>query len=167
MVIYILTSGVYSDYQIEGVYSTKEIAEQQKALLLWKNENDDSIQIEEYELDKPLAYVRGLEVGMTREGEAYMVRKAIFNLSEGKPKFELLFNRKEVLLINKVHTEERERAIKVTNALRIMLLANDMFHAEGEKMTCPLCSGTGLEGENLCPGCKGHGKVPVKLPFDS
>lgn len=50
---YVVTSGAYSDYRIEGVFSTKEKAEIFKKYLE-KDGFSDYPEIEEYELDKPI-----------------------------------------------------------------------------------------------------------------
>lgn len=45
MIVYVVTSGEYSDYRVEGIYSTRELAELAAATITDANE------IEEYELD--------------------------------------------------------------------------------------------------------------------
>jgi hypothetical protein len=54
--LYVVTSGTYSDYHIEGVFSTRELAEKwidevrvKRGTSYWYNAHND---IEEYELDK-------------------------------------------------------------------------------------------------------------------
>jgi len=151
MIVYVVTSGEYSDYSIEAVFSTKEKAEAYKADMEWVG--SEKADIEEWEVDT-LRERRALEVGMTREGETYMVRKTL--LPRGH---EIIFNGKETLLLNVVATEEEERAVKVTNELRTRLIALSAWHYKGEKIPCPSCNGRGLKGEVLCPVCKGHGKI--------
>jgi DNA polymerase IIIc chi subunit len=46
--IYVITSGEYSNYQVDAVYSTKELAED------FIQHNGDDYCIEEYDLDKPI-----------------------------------------------------------------------------------------------------------------
>lgn len=46
--IYVITSGEYSDYQVNAVYSTKELAED------FIQHNGNKYCIEEYDLDKPI-----------------------------------------------------------------------------------------------------------------
>lgn len=52
--IYVITSGEYSDYRVDAVYSTKELAED----FIQHNGNDYCI--EEYDLDKPIIRERKL-----------------------------------------------------------------------------------------------------------
>lgn len=49
MTLYVLTRGEYSDYRIEGIYSTRELAERYEKFLP-KSQNP---YIEEWEIDKP------------------------------------------------------------------------------------------------------------------
>lgn len=130
-IIYVLTSGEYSDYSIEGVYSSKEKAEIQKVLFDWKwvNGLSDSSRIEEWELDKPLSPQKAIAVGMTKEGNAYYVDRLVVDLADGKPQYELFSSEGVgVLLTNTVITEDRKKAVKVTNELRTRLIARDLWH---------------------------------------
>lgn len=152
MIVYIVTSGEYSGYRIEAVCSTKEKAQAYVKDLKWV-EDDRSIDIEEWEVDIPREE-KAIEVGMTRDGEAYMRIRTI------KPRgHELIYNGEQVLLLNTVATDDEERAVKITNELRTRLIALDRWHTEGEKVTCPSCGGKGLNGQELCSVCNGFGKV--------
>ena len=51
MTLYVLTSGEYSDYHIEGIYSTREQAERYKRL--FPRDDYYAADIEEWETDKP------------------------------------------------------------------------------------------------------------------
>lgn len=152
MIVYIVTSGEYSSYRIEAVCSTKEKAQAYVKDLKWVKD-DRSIDIEEWEVDIPREE-KALEVGMTRDGEAYMVERTL-----GQRGYKLFSNTEEVLLLNTVPTDDEERAVKITNELRTKLIALDQWHYEGEKVTCPSCGGKGLNGQELCSVCKGFGKV--------
>lgn len=48
MKVYLLTSGEYGDYRVQGAFASIEDAE--KAKLLWGLEDDDSAQVEELEV---------------------------------------------------------------------------------------------------------------------
>ena len=150
----------YSDYSIEAIYTSEDKAEEYVTLLKWQDKGE-SVGIEEWEVDSPRSPQKATKVGMTKDGNAYFIRKVIAP-KLGAKRYELFSNGEEVLLTNIVITEDAKRAVKVTNELRTRLIAGNRWHAEGETETCPKCKGTGLFGEDtLCPKCKGKGKVPT------
>jgi len=71
--VYIVTSGEYSDYGIDAVFSTKELAEQAQKLVPFSN-------IEEYELDIGAEEMRNgmfpFVVKMDREGSANAISRS-------------------------------------------------------------------------------------------
>ena len=92
--IYIITSGDYSDYSIEAVFSTREKAEE------YLQYHDDEYRIEEYELDKDIE----------REEGSWMVR---IGLSDNKVRVEKHFSVfKDSILMNTVCLKETKYSMK-------------------------------------------------------
>lgn len=156
--IYMLTSGCYSDYRVDGIYSAEELALKQKELLDWTGGDAD---IEEMELDELVGEAKGFHVAMFDNGDVDVVNPIIVNLVNGKPKHSVC-NRfgARLMLSNNVVTEDETVAVKVTNELRARLIAQNLWYDGSEKITCTECKGTGLENKDKhCERCKGYGKV--------
>lgn len=113
MKVYVVTSGSYSDYGINAIFSTPELAE------LYKNNynkaNPGDADIEEWELDKPIPE-NGYTVRMTQNGIADV--SINFNASWGF----WCFTRENKLVWN-IQILDKERAIKVVNEKRAQILA--------------------------------------------
>ena len=94
MIVYVLTSGCYSSYRIEGIYSTEEKARKQKEIAEWAQDDNwtSDLEIEEWELDEFIAG-KSITVGMDRDGNSYMVRK-----SAAKRGYEVFFNGEKFVL---------------------------------------------------------------------
>lgn len=120
-IVYIVTQGQYSDLSIKGVFTTRK-----KAQTFIDNEGDMNEYIEEFELDKSL---RPLETILTPcmelNGDVRIVLKR-----RDKPENVILtrfgkdYYDKNHYLICDVVTDDEERAIKVANERRTMLIAN-------------------------------------------
>lgn len=127
--VYIVTQGQYSDLSIEAVFTSKE-----KAQAFIDNEGDMNEWIEEFELDKklrPLSTI--LTPCMEKNGDVRIVLKR-----RGKPDDVTLtrfgidyYNKKNHYLICDVVTDDEERAIKVANERRTMLIANGEWPTSG------------------------------------
>lgn len=133
--IYVVTSGSYSDYGIEAMFSTKENAD----LYIGDRERDgwDGVNVEEYELDAGMDVVRrGIKdytVDMNRAGEV------IDEVRESWPSSEVVdvgYYRDEQwhwrpALIDTwkfvIRCESKEQAIKVANERRTRLLATEQW----------------------------------------
>ena len=121
--IYVLTSGDYSDYHINGVYSSRELAQAFIDAVEREYPYSDYM-IEEYDLDE---YADELKRGyhlwfvrMKRDGlvlEAYEVERSYImdHLSEDASRD----------LVNRCLAKDKEHAIKITNERRIQFLANE------------------------------------------
>jgi len=124
--VYIVTSGEYSDYKIEAVFSDKGKAEEfvevcDKAITYY----DKYYKIEEYYLDIPKEQLFYTEVYMGEDGGVHAACLevasqhidmgndfGVFRLYGGVPCFKWV-----------VKTHDRERAIKVANEKRAQILA--------------------------------------------
>lgn len=58
MKIFVITEGSYSDYHIEALFSTEELAKQYLVLKYGEHNFNDCNNIEEYELDSGEEYIR-------------------------------------------------------------------------------------------------------------
>ncbi len=153
--IYVVTIGSDEDYQIDGIYSTLELAKKYTKLQSWAGKDDGNYgEIEEWELDAPSGDVKALAVWIDKEGKTIQVYPTLVNLSKEKLLHYLFFDfDRGVKLSNVVITEDKQRAIKVTNELRTRLLACDQWYPP-----CFQCGGVGRKNNTLCSRCKGHGK---------
>ena len=111
MNVYVVTTGDYSDYHIEAIFSTKELADE------YVRRGGDEYEVDEWELDTPIpdALIR---VSMFLDGRVDAVEK-----NKGSHmSTESLFVDGE-LLIWYVKADSEDRAIKVANEQRIQILA--------------------------------------------
>lgn len=125
MKVYIVTSGVYSDYGIEAVFSSVEKAQafidKGKKKGEYGSEYNDA-HIEEYELDRPEEDWCTITVRMGKDGD---VKEWYFNYN-GESGF-LCFDINKNLVWG-VKTDDETRAIKVVNEKRIQILAQDLWN---------------------------------------
>lgn len=118
--IYVVTQGEYSDYGIVGVFSSKEMAEEVAVL-----ENNDSWQdarIEEYELNDPALSRIRIRVDMQKDGT--VVSALPVNSGAG---FRGYKNEETMIWI--ARTDDVQRAVKKTNEMRTLLLANNLWRS--------------------------------------
>ena len=119
-IIYVVTSGVYSDYGIEGVFSTREMAEE--AAVLYSDEFNEA-RVEEHCLDEVPDHPKGLVPWMVSfdiDGNSEAERRALpmnFDCSVipqigggGR-------------MMTKVWARDEQRAIKIANERRIATIA--------------------------------------------
>ena len=113
--VYIVTSGEYSDYCVEGIFSTKEKAKDLKKVV------DGNNPIKEYELDKPIyGWMFAVRIEMDIEGNTT-------HSSYLKQRVNMRFDKyfyNGYLHID-IKSDSLERAIKVVNEKRIQILANN------------------------------------------
>ncbi len=120
MKIYVVTSGCYSDYNIEAVFSTETIAQSyiDKGIAF----GADKKSIEEFELDIPPEQWVVTRVTMMRNGIVIDITK-IYN---GRCGLWWLGETRDALTWG-VGTEDAERAIKVVNEKRTQIVALNLW----------------------------------------
>lgn len=142
--VYVVTSGCYSDYSIEAIFSTKENAQ----LYIDKPSRQSSYynDIEEFALDEYVnIYKRGYniyEVEIYKDGEVLKVAliadnvKDIYIHSVLKAKQEDTFKPPsqrmrsvEIVMNVRVQARDESHAIKIANEKRVMLIANGCFYS--------------------------------------
>ena len=111
MNVYVVTTGDYSDYHIEAIFSTKELADE------YVRRGGEEYNVEEWELDTTIPD-NLIRVSMFLDGRVDAVEK-----NKGSHmSTESLFVDGE-LLIWYVKADSEDRAIKVANEQRIQILA--------------------------------------------
>lgn len=118
--IYVLTSGSYSDYRVDGVYSTREMAQ---AVIDrgWGGE------IEEYELDELADFLeKGLNcywVEMQRNGDSEV--RASYPNNDGYEELSLwAYEPREYRLCMRIVAKDEQHAVKIANERRMQLIAS-------------------------------------------
>ena len=138
MKIYIVTSGAYSDYRINAVFSTKENAE--KFTKLYGVGDYD---IEEFEVDDEMALINRIIdekitiylVCMDRDGNIKEVMKEspsvslVEELLAGKQKPVLYADCMDMCVIAK----DEKHAVKIVNEKRVQLIANNEWDKKIKK----------------------------------
>jgi len=122
--VWIVTSGIYSDYEIEAVFSSRELAEAYVEKFKEVYSRDD-VRVEEYDLDKPKEKWVLTEVTMSKEGEVLSVWKMMcgsWNLEPGFQRFDHEGNLEWIVV-----TEDEKRAIKVVAEKRAIILAHNAW----------------------------------------
>lgn len=115
--VFVVTQGSYSDYHIEAIFSTKELAEE-------SGQGD----INEWELDPPKGgWIIGIIVRMQKDGNVSEFWEERSDTDSNNPY--VGFHRYDVdgNLVWSVKTDDKERAIKVVNEKRIQILAMDIW----------------------------------------
>ena len=139
MKVYLVTTGSYSDFDIEAVFSTKEKAEEFKRIYsstlstlafskkysYYVDLNDEIL---EYDVDSPSEDWLFTRVDMLQDGEVTDVELAVDCL----PGFYDFQNYKRTL-VWVVKTQDFDRAVKVVNEKRIQILANNEW---GDSKAC-------------------------------
>ena len=121
MKIYAVSTGRYSDYRIEGIYSTKEKA--QEAHCLYAADND----IEEYELDAMPEHPPGMLhyfVKMDEQGNASFVE---IRSAEHMPNFDWSPYGDNKNVGFNVWAKDEIHAIKISNEKRAQLIATNRW----------------------------------------
>jgi hypothetical protein len=135
--VYIVTTGTYSDYQIRAVFTKLDLAN----IYFQKfqaEHYDDNRQIEVYETDPMKDNLRnGLflyRVTMDPNGNTEDCTLIDFDDSISKEGHRLYartgIRSDRVLLRNFCYARSEEHAVKITNELRIMLIASAMLKEE-------------------------------------
>ena len=126
MKVYIVTSGSYSDYRICEVFSTKEKAE---AYIAKFDSAWDFNEIEDWEVDDGDRAVKYLRVSMNVNGDTLWFNKEC-DLPENISKDVFFVKRardgSEAINVEVV-TEDKKRAVKVTNEIRTELIAMNIW----------------------------------------
>lgn len=142
--VFVVTSGEYSNYRIEEVFSTKDLAE----AFIAEIGQHDGPQIEEYELDKPLSSFWVTFVEMSEDGNTvstydggpsiYTRRRTVddeesvsfgdeakYGTDPNRPGFNHcnIGTTGRRLLCVLLFTKDHERAIKVANERRAAIIA--------------------------------------------
>jgi len=138
MKVYIVTSGAYSDYQINAIFSTKENAERYNKIYA----SGDFEDIEEFEVDDEMALINRIIdekitiylVCMDRDGNIKEVMKEspsvslVEELLTGKQRPVLYADCMDMCVIAK----DEKHAIKIVNEKRVQLIANNEWDKKGE-----------------------------------
>ena len=133
MKVYIATSGSYSDYHIDAVFSTKENAEKYNDLY-GEGDFDD---IEEFEVDDEMALINRIRDGkitiylvcIDRNGNVRKIEKEspyvslVKDLLSGKYHYVLYADCSAMDMY--VIAKNEEHAIKIVNEKRVQLIANN------------------------------------------
>jgi len=131
MKIFIVTSGAYSDYHIDAVFSTKENAEKYNNIYA----SGDFEDIEEFEVDEAMSLINRIRdekitiylVCMDRDGNVKETRKESPSISLVK---ELLSGKHRRILYADcmdmyVIAKDEKHAVKIVNEKRVQLIANN------------------------------------------
>lgn len=134
--VYIVTSGEYSDYRINAVFSTREKA-QEFLDICNQNQRDligSSAEIEEWDLDIPRETWLSTHIYMFSNGDvssAYTYLTARGNSAPSFGGFAYSMPKSgERLLSWTVRTGDKERAIKMVNEKRALILSHNLWADE-------------------------------------
>jgi len=129
--VYVLTAGVYSDYHILAIFTSRKRAEEykKKAEKVWPYYQEE-IRVEEYPLNIPPRRWVKTCVKISRDGHVIETWKRITKGEVEEIEGDLPFYDAYGNLVWIVHTEDEERAIKVANEIRAIILANDEWGDE-------------------------------------
>jgi hypothetical protein len=127
-VVYVITSGTYSEYKIEAVFTAKPLAE------AYAKYFGEDARIEEWPLDAPFE-IRGVcSVSMTRDGRASTYKTHVDDPKDlGFQYYTRLTGNPYAppdLLQWVVETDDEQRAIKVVNEKRAIILAHGAWGDE-------------------------------------
>lgn len=127
--IYIVTSGCYSDYGINGVFSTEKNAE--NFILAF---NIDDSRIEEYELDEFIDVIeqhKGMkyyEVVMYKNGVTASCRTCRYNKeNQATEIYDTYYADKRSVMIAYAWAKDEQHAVKIANERRVALILQDKF----------------------------------------
>ena len=122
--VYVVTSGEYSSYDIQGVFTDKILAGElvDKLNEAWKDLHE-KVRIEEFYLNLPVDEFEVTTVRMTKEGSVLEVLHSV-GRDTGTHGFDHPGN-----LLWSIYGKDEERAIKVTNEKRAQLIANNLWGA--------------------------------------
>ncbi|GAH32749.1 unnamed protein product [marine sediment metagenome] len=131
--VYVVTSGEYSSYSIEGVFTHKFLAEklvdklkeilQRPPMVL-----QDRVRTEEFFLNLPIDEFEVTTVRMSFEGSVLEVLHSV-GRDTGAHAFDQPGN-----LMWSIYGKDEERAIKVANEKRAQLIANDLWGVDDSQL---------------------------------
>jgi hypothetical protein len=131
MKVYVITSGEYSDYRIEAIYSTEQKAKE--ALKVWER-IDNGFELEQYELDYVPAVPEGMKpfvVWMRADGSSTVYRSVSditgAPLWVSAPDFEGNIVLPEPSLNFSIYARDATHAVKIANDHRTKLLAQNQW----------------------------------------
>lgn len=137
--IYIVTSGSYSEYGINSVFSTRELA--QAAADAYGD-----AEVEEHELDPEVPNFapkghRGFSVSMIEDG----VLRGVWNIGSTSPidvdpKFTYLRDDRKICILFRLYARDKDHAVKIANERRTGLILSgeiERQHDEFQKKTSP------------------------------
>ena len=124
--VFIVTSGEYSDYGINAVFSTRELAEQ------YLDTKDDDYGIEEYDLDEPIVKDVKLFGVKIKLGNKEVQKCFIESCISKKDCFEYYDKHSTYLdegegIIFYIESDSRERAIKIASERFGAVIANEQI----------------------------------------
>jgi hypothetical protein len=122
-VIYVVTQGSYSDYHICGVFDDQRLAERMADKLCGD--------VETYHLNPFAAEIRsdlyGYKVLMDRQGNVIEARRWTFNTMDAQGYHTIWHDDR---LFNHCWAKDEQHAIKITNEVRIQLIASNQWPEE-------------------------------------
>jgi hypothetical protein len=120
--IYIITTGTYSDYHICAAFSTKKKAEEYiNEMVAFLDVSPSEYTIEQMELDAPIDNRKIIQVYMDKYGNVnHLYPMDDIYSTEGFQSYDTAS-----YLIWNVHTDNKQKAVKVVNEKRIQILAHD------------------------------------------
>lgn len=129
--VYVVTSGCYSGYGIEAVFSTRELADLYCAKMNAHRTSYYHARVEAYPLDDGEAEIRGnrtpYRVMMTKDGTVEHVRPYTGEWPTGKPWFDAEWEWGKLVgyrtLMLDVWATDAEHAVKIVNERRAQILA--------------------------------------------
>lgn len=130
MKVYVCTSGIYSDYGIEAVFSTEEKA---KEYCLTVSYDPDYI---EYEIDVPFEIFDYIDVKMDKSGEHSDTATRGKNREKTINPIQLIDHHKNSrTMSSRVYTTDEKKAIKVTNERRAIIITEGIWDNEPNQYT--------------------------------
>jgi hypothetical protein len=133
--IFVVTSGAYSDYGIDTIFSTRELA-QEFIDFFKKRDNWDVYKIEEWELDKYNLGYKGkrkpFTVSIEKNGDVEIVREGMpYEEYSSDLNFIVEYYGFEDLTANiVVFADDEKHAVKIANEKRTWILANNLWGEE-------------------------------------
>lgn len=133
MKIYVVTTGEYSDYGIEAIFSSKEKAQEFSNFFYDKSDNytnkEGQVRIEEYELDKIYEFPKGklpFVICMEKNGDSTCYQQTPTDFEEAESLY-LRTSDSEIVLSKNLWAKDKEHAVKITNERRAFLIANNLW----------------------------------------
>jgi len=133
MEVYIVTSGSYSDYGIDAVFTNKKTAE------IFADKIDGEVEIWETlhsNLIDKITHNKIFCVRMNKEGNTDLVMEEDFDSHEIKNAIEkktIIFKAVDgYCMITYMFAKDEKHAVKIANERRVQLIANNEWNKKGE-----------------------------------